>query len=87
MPDSVHGDISFKNVHFNYPSRPEIPILQGLNLKIKRGETLALVGSSGCGKSTCVQLIQRFYDPLDGTVSNCLAVIIFFLLLKFKTCY
>lgn len=44
-------------------------ILQGLNLEIKPGETVALVGSSGCGKSTCVQLIQRFYDPISGEVT------------------
>uniref|UniRef100_A0A8B9N1S1 p-glycoprotein n=1 Tax=Accipiter nisus TaxID=211598 RepID=A0A8B9N1S1_9AVES len=51
---------------FNYPNRPEVKILQGLNLKVEKGQTLALVGSSGCGKSTVVQLLERFYDPLDG---------------------
>ncbi|XP_022900124.1 ATP-dependent translocase ABCB1 [Onthophagus taurus] len=65
----VKGDIVFKNVKFNYPSRPDVNILQGLNLKINSGETVALVGSSGCGKSTCIQLIQRFYDPLAGDVT------------------
>ncbi|XP_049818455.1 ATP-dependent translocase ABCB1-like isoform X2 [Aethina tumida] len=62
------GDITFDNVHFNYPSRSDVKILQGFNLKIKHGETVALVGSSGCGKSTCVQLIQRFYDPDSGNI-------------------
>lgn len=55
-----------KDVAFNYPNRPEVKILQGLNLKVEKGQTLALVGSSGCGKSTVVQLLERFYDPLDG---------------------
>ncbi|XP_041844872.1 ATP-binding cassette, sub-family B (MDR/TAP), member 4 [Melanotaenia boesemani] len=67
-PDQFDGNVSFEDVKFNYPSRPDIPILQGLNLKVKKGETLALVGSSGCGKSTTIQLLERFYDPKDGRV-------------------
>ncbi|XP_022083099.1 multidrug resistance protein 1A-like isoform X2 [Acanthaster planci] len=67
-PDTLTGDITFKNVHFCYPSRPDTRVLNGLNLEVKRGQTVALVGSSGCGKSTTVQLIQRFYDPLSGCV-------------------
>jgi ATP-binding cassette subfamily B (MDR/TAP) protein 1 len=64
------GDIliEFDDVHFEYPSRPDIPVLRGLNLKVKRGETLALVGPSGCGKSTVVQLIECFYRPSKGTI-------------------
>ncbi|XP_052841977.1 LOW QUALITY PROTEIN: ATP-dependent translocase ABCB1 [Drosophila gunungcola] len=58
--------IEFKDVEFQYPTRPEIPILNRLNLKIHRGQTVALVGPSGCGKSTCIQLAQRFYDPQAG---------------------
>ncbi|XP_046995059.1 ATP-dependent translocase ABCB1-like [Schistocerca americana] len=65
---AVKGDLTFKDVHFEYPSRKGVMILRGLNLRMKSGETVALVGSSGCGKSTCIQLIQRFYDPLRGTV-------------------
>ncbi|XP_068902276.1 multidrug resistance protein 2-like [Tenebrio molitor] len=68
-PKTMRGDISFKNVHFQYPSRPDVKILQGFNLDIKAGETIALVGSSGCGKSTCIQLIQRFYDAVSGSVT------------------
>ncbi|NXR16376.1 MDR1 protein, partial [Semnornis frantzii] len=52
---------------FWFPS-PRAQILRGLNLKVSSGQTVALVGSSGCGKSTTVQLIQRFYDPREGTV-------------------
>ncbi|KAK3571853.1 hypothetical protein QTP86_020453, partial [Hemibagrus guttatus] len=68
-PDSVKGDIEFKNIHFNYPSRKDVKILQGLNLKVPNGKTIALVGSSGCGKSTTIQLLQRFYDPDQGEVT------------------
>nr|XP_016929348.1 ATP-dependent translocase ABCB1 [Drosophila suzukii] len=60
--------IEFKDVEFQYPTRPEIPILNRLNLEIHRGQTVALVGPSGCGKSTCIQLIQRFYDPQAGSL-------------------
>ncbi|XP_045621631.1 ATP-dependent translocase ABCB1 [Procambarus clarkii] len=67
-PSTINGIIEMKDVHFNYPSRPDIKILQGINLKIEPGQTVALVGSSGCGKSTCIQLIQRFYDPLSGEI-------------------
>lgn len=66
--EKVTGDIEFKDVHFKYPARKDVKVLQGLNLKIKHGETVALVGGSGCGKSTCLQLIQRLYDPLQGQV-------------------
>ncbi|GIY55270.1 ATP-dependent translocase ABCB1 [Caerostris extrusa] len=66
--DDVKGYIRFKNVRFNYPSRPKIKILRGLNLEIQPGQTVALVGSSGCGKSTCIQLIERFYDAQQGDV-------------------
>ncbi|NWI01969.1 MDR1 protein, partial [Tichodroma muraria] len=62
------GNIEFRNIHFVYPTRPEVQVLQGLNVKVKKGQTLALVGSSGCGKSTSIQLLERFYDPLEGQV-------------------
>ncbi|NWT54245.1 MDR1 protein, partial [Erythrocercus mccallii] len=65
----IKGNVEFKNVYFNYPSRPDVEILKGLNLKIDSGQTVALVGGSGCGKSTTVQLIQRFYDPKEGMVT------------------
>ena len=68
-PNSLQGVIKFENVFFNYPSRKDVPILQGLDLEIPKGKTVALVGSSGCGKSTCIQLVQRFYDPDQGKVT------------------
>ncbi|CAH2282375.1 multidrug resistance 1 [Pelobates cultripes] len=68
-PDKIKGDIEFKDVKFTYPSRPDVQVLKGLNLKVTSGETVALVGSSGCGKSTTVQLLQRFYDPEQGAVT------------------
>lgn len=68
-PARISGDIAFHNIWFKYPSRPEVPILNGLNIEVSRGETVALVGASGCGKSTTVQLLQRFYDPLEGKVT------------------
>ncbi|XP_068942330.1 ATP-dependent translocase ABCB1 [Petaurus breviceps papuanus] len=67
-PKTFEGNVSFNEVKFNYPTRPNIPVLQGLSLEVKKGQTLALVGSSGCGKSTVVQLLERFYDPLAGQV-------------------
>ncbi|XP_073437560.1 ATP-dependent translocase ABCB1-like isoform X2 [Dendrobates tinctorius] len=66
--DQMEGNIEFKNIQFVYPTRPDIPILQGFNIKVSRGQTLALVGSSGCGKSTVIQLLERFYDPSEGHV-------------------
>nr|XP_054492163.1 bile salt export pump isoform X2 [Agelaius phoeniceus] len=67
--DKVRGEIEFHNVTFNYPSRPDIKILDNLNMVVKAGETTAFVGSSGAGKSTTIQLIQRFYDPTDGMIT------------------
>lgn len=68
-PDNIKGNLEFRNVHFSYPSRKEVKILKGLNLKVQSGQTVALVGNSGCGKSTTVQLMQRLYDPTEGMVS------------------
>ncbi|KAG9476541.1 hypothetical protein GDO78_003207 [Eleutherodactylus coqui] len=68
-PDKIKGDIQFRNVKFSYPSRPDIQVLKGLNLMVPNGKTVALVGSSGCGKSTTVQLLQRFYDPEEGAIT------------------
>lgn len=67
-PRRVIGGISLEDIHFSYPSRPDVKVLKGFSLKIRAGECVALVGSSGCGKSTILQLIQRLYDPQIGTV-------------------
>ncbi|KAI8430778.1 hypothetical protein MSG28_000940 [Choristoneura fumiferana] len=67
-PRRFAGDIILDNVHFSYPSRPDVKILKGFSLHVKPGENVALVGSSGCGKSTILQLLQRLYDPHSGSV-------------------
>ncbi|CAH2096059.1 unnamed protein product [Euphydryas editha] len=67
-PDSMEGNIYFKNVYFEYPSRPGITVLNGVNINISSGQSVALVGQSGCGKSTVVALISRYYDVIDGSV-------------------
>lgn len=64
-----HGDIEFKNVTFAYPTRPEAVILKDFNLKIPAGKTVAIVGTSGNGKSTIAALLERFYDVNEGQVS------------------
>ncbi|KAI9344640.1 P-loop containing nucleoside triphosphate hydrolase protein [Obelidium mucronatum] len=68
-PSSLEGKIEFKNVAFHYPTRPESKIFEDFSFTIEPGQTVAFVGPSGSGKSSTVQLIQRFYDPLSGTVS------------------
>ncbi|CAG9953532.1 unnamed protein product [Clonostachys rosea f. rosea IK726] len=62
------GHIQFRDVYFRYPTRPEIPVLRGLNFTAEPGQHIALVGSSGCGKSTTISLIERFYDPVLGQI-------------------
>ncbi|CAG9794623.1 unnamed protein product [Diatraea saccharalis] len=65
---TTRGDIEFSNIEFRYPSRPQVPVLRGASIQLQAGKTLALVGASGCGKSTLVQLLQRGYDPNNGTI-------------------
>jgi ATP-binding cassette subfamily B protein len=69
LPQGGAGDIIFEDVHFHYPTRPETAALVGVNIRIKPGETVALVGPSGAGKSTILQLLLRFYDPDAGKIT------------------
>ena len=68
LPRPVRGEISFEGVHFQYPARPGVSALDGVDLRVSPGETVALVGPSGAGKTTILQLLQRFYDPQQGAV-------------------
>ncbi|MDJ1007381.1 MAG: ABC transporter transmembrane domain-containing protein [Paracoccaceae bacterium] len=69
LASPVEGRVAFDEVRFTYPSRPEIAALDGVSFAIERGETVALVGPSGAGKTTVIQLLQRFYDPTSGVIS------------------
>jgi ABC-type multidrug transport system fused ATPase/permease subunit len=64
--EKLLGEIEFDNVHFTYPTRPDIEILKGISFKVPAGQKVALVGPSGAGKSTIVQLILKFYDIQSG---------------------
>ena len=64
----IKGALEFRNVHFSYPTRPEVAVLDGFTLEIGAGKTVALVGPSGSGKSTVIALIERFYDAQKGSV-------------------
>ena len=74
MPDdgkvisTLQAQVEFQNVHFSYPSRPEAEVLKGIDLKILPGQMVALVGSSGSGKSTIASLLPRFYEPMKGSI-------------------
>ncbi len=64
----LRGHVEFRDVRFAYPTRPDVPVLQGLNLELRPGEVVAVVGPSGAGKSTLASLLSRFYDPQGGEV-------------------
>ena len=67
-PKDLKGKIEFKNVNFSYPTKPEQKILNNISFKIEPGQSSALVGYSGCGKSTIIQLIERFYEVNSGEI-------------------
>lgn len=69
LPKKVTGAIHFEHVDFRYPSRPDTPALERFSLDVVPGETIALVGPSGAGKTTVFQMLLRFYDPQSGTIS------------------
>ncbi|MGH1425203.1 MAG: ABC transporter transmembrane domain-containing protein [Pseudooceanicola sp.] len=68
LPNPARGEISFDDVTFRYPGRPNVAALEHVDLTIRAGETVALVGPSGAGKSTVIQMILRFYDPDSGRI-------------------
>jgi len=69
MPENINGSVSFNNIDFAYPSRSDLNVLEDVTITINAGETVALVGPSGAGKSTLFQLLMRFYEPQNGTVT------------------
>lgn len=68
QPIDLKGFIELKKVKFSYPSRPTVQVLNNVSLQIQPGQTVALVGESGCGKSSIIALIERFYDPSGGQI-------------------
>lgn len=67
-PAPINGHIEYRNVHFSYPTRPDIPVLSGMNFRVEPGTKVALVGTSGAGKSTIVQLLLKFYGISEGQI-------------------
>jgi ATP-binding cassette subfamily B (MDR/TAP) protein 1 len=69
IPAQCKGEIELRDLDFHYPSRPDVPILQGTNLNLPAGKTTALVGASGSGKSTTIAMIERWYQPTSGSIT------------------
>jgi len=69
LPARLTGDIRYENVQFNYPTRPDVTVLKGIDLTIRPGEKVALVGASGSGKSTIMKLLLRFYPIREGRIT------------------
>lgn len=68
LPKPVRGELTFDRVSFHYPLRPDAPALEEFDLRVRPGETVALVGPSGAGKSTVFSMLLRFHDPQSGSV-------------------
>nr|XP_033779438.1 antigen peptide transporter 2 isoform X2 [Geotrypetes seraphini] len=67
-PQSAKGSVQFKNVSFSYPTRPDVPALKNVSFELRPGKVTALVGPSGGGKTTCISLLERFYEPQEGEI-------------------
>jgi ABC-type multidrug transport system fused ATPase/permease subunit len=67
--NNVKGNIQFDNIYFSYPTRSDVPVLKGVSLNIKSGQKVALVGQSGAGKSTIMQLLLQFHHPISGKIT------------------
>lgn len=65
----IEGDLVFNDVSFSYPTNPDVSVLSKMSMRIADGECVAIVGASGCGKSTIASLLQRLYEPTSGTIS------------------
>ncbi|KAK1977033.1 P-loop containing nucleoside triphosphate hydrolase protein [Colletotrichum cereale] len=68
-PKEVSGVVDIQRVSFSYPTRPDVKVLEDFSLRVPAGKVTALVGASGCGKSTIIGLLERWYDPLTGTIT------------------
>ena len=64
----ISGNVSFNNVYFSYPTRPDVPVLSGVSFRLRPGECVAIVGPSGSGKSTIAALLQRLYEPSHSPI-------------------
>ena len=72
LQQKCKGEVQLNHISFRYPTRRKVKVLRNLNINVKPGQTVALVGTSGCGKSTTVSLVERFYDVINGSVVSLL---------------
>ena len=68
-PQECRGLVELRDIHFEYPTRPGVAVLRGIDLTLNPGKTTAIVGASGSGKSTIVGLLERWYNPTAGTIA------------------
>ena len=68
LGEDCKGEISIRDVKFNYPTKKDVQILKGVSIDIQNNKVIALVGQSGCGKSSLISMIERFYDPNEGEI-------------------